>query len=81
MRGAGDTRDNFLFDAHNGALPTTANDMVENVIPSAFDPYMLTNADIDTLRAFAKARARTCRARRPSTRATSCRQASSSSTR
>jgi predicted outer membrane repeat protein len=56
MRGAGDTRDNFLFDAHNGALPTTANDMVENVIPSAFDPYMLTNADIDTLRAFAKAR-------------------------
>jgi hypothetical protein len=56
MRGAGDTRNNFLYDAHNGGLPTTPNDMVENVIPSAFDPYMLTNADIDALRAFAKAK-------------------------
>jgi hypothetical protein len=56
MLGAGDTRDNFLFDANNGALPTTPNDMVENVMTSAFDPYMLTNADIDTLRAFAKAK-------------------------
>jgi hypothetical protein len=56
MRGAGDTRNNFLYDAQNGAIPTSANDMVENVIPSAFDPYMLTNADIDALRAFAKAK-------------------------
>jgi hypothetical protein len=56
MRGAGDTRNNFLYDANNGGLPTTANDMVENVTTTAFDPYMLTNADIDTLRAFAKAK-------------------------
>jgi hypothetical protein len=56
MRGAGDTRSNFLYDAHDGAIPTTANDMVENVTTSAFDPFLLTNPDIDALRAFAKAR-------------------------
>jgi len=56
MLGAGDTRNNFLYDAHNGPIPTTPNDMVENVTTTAFDPYMLTNADIDTLRAFAKAK-------------------------
>jgi hypothetical protein len=56
MRGAGDTRTNFLFDAQNGAIPTTANDMVQNVATTAFEPFMLTNPDIDALRAFAKAR-------------------------
>jgi hypothetical protein len=30
--------------------------MVENVTTAAFDPYMLTNPDIDALRAFAKAK-------------------------
>jgi len=54
---------NQVTDAGGGAIPTTGNDVVQNVATSlptgtpgvAFDSFVLTDADIDVLRAYAKA--------------------------
>jgi hypothetical protein len=50
-----DTR-NQVTDAEGGAIPANAGDVVRNVAPSVFDPFMWSNADINALRAYAKAR-------------------------
>jgi hypothetical protein len=55
---------NQVVDAEGGAMPTGGGDIVKNVATSlptgtpgvAFDDFMLTDADIDALRAYAKAR-------------------------
>ncbi len=61
--GAGSEKPNLITNALGGAIPTTANDVVQNVattLPSgtsgtAFDNYIWTDADINALRAYAKA--------------------------
>jgi hypothetical protein len=52
---------NQTYDAQNGDMPSTPSDIVDNVATSlpdgtkVFDKYIWTDADIDALRAFAKA--------------------------
>lgn len=54
---------NVTYDAHGGAIPTNGADIVENVATTlpdgtpgqGFDSFIWTDADIDTLRAYAKA--------------------------
>jgi len=47
---------NEVTDANGGAIPPDAHDVVKNVAPSVFDPFILTDTDITALRAYAKAR-------------------------
>ena len=58
IRGATDDNNtrNQVTDAGGGAIPATAGDIVQNVSTSVFDEFLLSDADLDALRAFAKAR-------------------------
>jgi Tfp pilus assembly protein PilX len=58
IRGAADGDDtrNEVTDANGGAVPAGAHDIVKNAARSVFDLFMLTDADVSALRAYAKAR-------------------------
>ena len=49
------TRNEF-YDASNGAVPGSAHDIVQNVSTPSFDNFIWTDADINALRTYAKAR-------------------------
>ncbi len=55
--GAADENDtrNEITDANNGPLPADAHDVVKNLATSSFDQFALSDADINALRAYAKA--------------------------
>jgi hypothetical protein len=57
IRGATDNNDvrNEVTSAHNGPLPADAHDIVTNLATSAFDQFTWTDADINSLRVYAKA--------------------------
>jgi hypothetical protein len=57
IRGATDNNDvrNEVTSAYNGPLPAGAHDIVTNLATSAFDQFTWTDADINSLRAYAKA--------------------------
>ena len=57
IQGATDGNDvrNEVTSAHNGPLPASAHDIVTNLATSAFDQFTWTDADINSLRAYAKA--------------------------
>jgi hypothetical protein len=58
IRGAGgdETAHNRITDAAGGLLPATPGDIVKNASGAVFDGFSLSDADLNALRAFAKAR-------------------------
>jgi len=56
--GAADNNDtrNEVTDAAGGAIPADAHDIVKNAAASVFGPFMMTDADINALRTYAKTR-------------------------
>lgn len=46
---------NEITDANNGPLPADAHDVVKNLATSSFDQFALSDADINALRAYARA--------------------------
>ena len=46
---------NQVTDANNGPIPANAGDVVKNLATSSFDKFILTDSDINALRAYAKA--------------------------
>ena len=58
IQGATDSNDvpNEVTSAHNGPLPASVHDIVTNLATPAFDQFSWTDAAIDSLRAYAKAR-------------------------
>ena len=57
IRGAADDNNtrNEVTDANNGPLPANAHDIVLNLATSSFDQFVLTDGDINSLRAYANA--------------------------
>lgn len=58
VRGAADNNNvpNEITDASHGPLPANAHDIVRNLAPASFDRFAFSDADINFLRAYARAR-------------------------